>query len=65
MSKQDMKNINSNGESYHNIISKDMLEDICDTSQTNPKVNKSEAHDKIRTRIRQRQLEWKGALKAT
>ena len=65
MSEQDMKNLNSNGESYHNIISTEMLEDICDTSQTNHKVNKSEAHDKIRTRNRLRQLEWKGALKAT
>ena len=34
-------------------------------SQTHPNVNKREARYKIRDRIRQRQPEWKGALKAT
>ena len=42
-----------------------MLEDIRDRSQTYLNVNKREACYKIRDRIRQRQLEWKGALKAT
>ena len=40
-----------------------MLEDIRDRSQTN--LNRREARYKIRDRIRQRQLEWKGALKST
>ena len=65
MSEQDMENINSGDESDHDLISTEMLEDICDRSQTHPNVNKREAHYKIRDRIRQRQLEWKGALKAT
>ena len=42
-----------------------MLEDIRDGSQTHPNVNSREAHYKIRDRIRQSKLEWKGELKAT
>ena len=42
-----------------------MLEDICGGSQTHPNVNIKEVCYKIRDCIRQRQLEWKGALKAT
>ena len=42
-----------------------MLEEIHDVSQTHLNVNRREARYKIRDRIRQRQLEWKGALKAT
>ena len=41
-----------------------MLEDICDGSQSHPNVNKKEAHYKIRYRVKQRQSEWKGALRA-
>ena len=51
--------------SYHDLVSKDMLEDICDGSQTHPNVNRIEARYKIRDCIRQRQPECKGALKAT
>ena len=65
MSKQDMDAINYGDESVHDLISTEMLEDICDGSQTHQKVNKREAHYKIRDRIRQRQPEWKRALKAT
>ena len=65
MSKQDMENINAGDESDHDIISTDMLEDIRDGSQTHPNVNKREARYKICDRIRQRQSEWKGALKVT
>ena len=46
-------------------MSTDMLEDICYGSQSHPNVNKREAHYKIRDHIKQRQPEWKGALKAT
>ena len=42
-----------------------MLEEIRDGSQTHPNVNIREARYKICDRIRQRQLEWKGVLKAT
>ena len=42
-----------------------MIEDICDGNQTHPNFNRREARYKIRDHIRQRQLEWKGALKDT
>ena len=42
-----------------------MLEDIRDGSQSYPNFNRREASYKIRDNIRQRQPEWKGALKAT
>ena len=65
MSEQDMENLDSNEESDHDLISTEMLEDIRDWSQTHPNVNKREARCKIPDRIKQRQSEWKGALKAT
>ena len=52
-------------DSDHDIISTEMLEDICDRSQSHPNVNRREARYKIRDRIRQIQSEWKGALKST
>ena len=64
MSEQDMENINSGDDSDHDLISTEMLEDIRDGSQTHPNVNRREARYKIRDRIRQRQSERKGALKA-
>ena len=48
-----MKNINSGDESDHDIISTEMLEDICDGSHTHPNFNRREARYKIRDRIRQ------------
>ena len=39
MSEQDMENINSGDESDHDLISTEMLEDICDRSQTHPNIN--------------------------
>ena len=53
MSEQDMENINSDYDSDHDLIPKQMLEDICDESQTHTNVNKREARYKIRDRIRQ------------
>ena len=64
-SEQDMENINYGDESDHDLISMEIVEDIRGGSQTYPNVNRREARYKIRDRIRQRQLEWKGALKAT
>ena len=58
MSEQDMEDINSGDESDHDLISTDMLEDICDRSQTHQNVNRREARYKIRDCIRQRQSEW-------
>ena len=42
----------------------DMLEKIRDGSQSHTNVNRREARYRICDRIKQRQLEWKGALKA-
>ena len=64
MSEQDMDAIHSDDESDHDLISTEMLEYIRDGSQTNPNVNIREARYKICDRIRQRQSEWKVALKA-
>ena len=63
MSEQDMENIHSNDESDHDLLSTEILQDICDGSQTRTNVNKREARYKIRDRVRQRQSEWKGAFK--
>ena len=59
-----MENLDSNEKSYHDFISTEMLEDIRDGSQTHLNVNKREARCKIRDHVKQRQPEWKGALKA-
>ena len=60
-----MNNIDENEKSDHDLITTETLEDIRDGSQTHPTVNKRRARFKIRDRIKQRQPEWKGALKAT
>ena len=60
-----MDAMDSDGESDHDIISTDMLENICDGSQSHTKVNQIESRYKICDHIRQRQSEWKGALKST
>ena len=65
MSEQDMDAMNSGDESDHDIISMEMLEDISDRSQTHKNVNIREVRYKIQDSIRQRQQEWKGALKST
>ena len=65
MSEQDMENLDFVDESDHYLISTEMLHDIHDGRQTHVNVNKREARYKIRDSVRQRQLEWKGALKAT
>ena len=65
MSEQYMDAINSGDESDHDIISMEMLEDICDGSQTHPNINRRESRYKIRDFIMQRQSKWKGELKAT
>ena len=46
-------------ESYHYIISTEILEKIRDGSQSHPKVNCREARDKIIDHIRQRQSDRK------
>ena len=59
-----MENLDSNENSDHDHISTEMLHEICDGSQTYPNVDKREARWKIRDHIKQKKLEWKGALKA-
>ena len=46
-------------------MSTDMLEGICDGSQSHLNVNNREASYKIRDRIKERQSKWKGAIKST
>ena len=65
MNEQDMENLNSNEQSVHDLIYTEMLEDICDGSQTHPNDNRIESRYKICNHVRQRQSEWKGELKAT
>ena len=65
MNEQDMENLDSNEKSNHDLISTEMLEDIHDGSQTHPNINKLEARCEIRDRVRRKELQWKGALKAT
>ena len=65
MSEQDMEDINSGNESDHDLISTEMLEDMRDGSQTHPNVHRREERNIVCDCIRQRQLEWKGALKDT
>ena len=65
MSEQDMEDINSVDESDHDLISTEMLVDIRDRSHTHPNINRRETRYKICDSIKQRQSEWKGALKAT
>ena len=57
--------MDSGDESDHYLISMEMLEKICDGSQSHPNVNQREACHKIHDHIRQRQSEWKGALLST
>ena len=60
-----MDAINYGDESDHDLISTEILEEICDGSQTHPNFNRREAHYRIRDCFKQRQSEKKGALKAT
>ena len=53
LSKEEMDSMNSGDELDHDLISTEMLEDICDGIQSHPNVNQREASYKIRDRIRQ------------
>ena len=65
LSEEDMDDIDSGNESEHDLISMEMLENICDKSQSHPNFNQREAYYKICGCIRKRQSELKGVLKAT
>ena len=60
-----MDAMDSRDESDDETMSTEMLEDILDRSKSHTNINRREARYKIRDRIRKRQSEWKGALKAT
>ena len=60
-----MDAMDSGNESDDDPISTEMLEDICDGSQSHMKVNRREECYKIRDGIKKTQSEWKGTLKAT
>ena len=55
LSEEDIYAMDSGDESYHDLISTEMLEDIRDGVQSHPNVNQIEACYKILDRIRQRQ----------
>ena len=57
--------MDSGDESYHDLISTEMIENFCDGRESHPNVNRRESRYKIRHFIWQRQPEWKGVLKAT
>ena len=65
MSEQDMDAITYGDESDHDLTSTEMLEDIRDGSQNHPNIKSREVIYKTNDCIRQRQSEWKEALKAT
>ena len=65
MSKQDMENLEEKRNFDDDLISTETLHDICDGNQTHPNIDKREARLKIRDSIKQKKLEWKGALRAT
>ena len=52
-------------ESDDEPMSTEILEEICDVSQSHLDVNRRDTHYKFRDRIKQIQLEWNGELKAT
>ena len=57
--------MDSGDESDHDLIYTEMLENIRDRSQSRTNIDQRESRYKIRDSIRQRQSEWKGALKYT
>ena len=65
LSEEEIDVMDSGDESDDEPMSTEMLEDICDGSQSRLSVNRREARYKIRDFIKQRQSEWKVALKAT
>ena len=62
-SEEEMDAMDSINDSDDETMSMEMLEDIRDGSQYDPNANRREAHYKIRDHIKQRQPEWKRALK--
>ena len=57
--------MDSGYDSDNDLISTEILENICDVSQSHLNNIRTEAHYKIRHHIRKIKLERKGAIKAT
>ena len=65
MSKRDMESLDEKEKVNDDLISTETLHDICDGTQTNTNIDKREARLKMRDRVKQKKLQWKGALRAT
>ena len=65
ISEAETDTMSSGDESDAGPMSIDILEDICDRSQSRLSKNRIETHYNIRYRIKQRLEEWKGALLLT
>ena len=65
MSKKDMENIDEKEKFDDDLISTEALHDIRDGNETHPSIDKREARLAISDRIKQKKLQWKGALRAT
>ena len=65
LSVEEMNALDSGDEFNDEHLSTDMLEDICDRSQSHTNIHRREACYKIRDGIKQKQTKWKVALKAT
>ena len=65
MSEKDMENIDGKEKFDDDLISTETLHDIRDGNQTHPNIDKMEARLEIRDSIKQKKLQWKGALRAT
>ena len=60
-----MENLDETEKFNEDLISTETLHDICDGNQTHLSINKRGARLEIRDIIKQKNLQWKGALKAT
>ena len=65
MSQQDMENLDEKEKFDDDLISTEMLHEICDGNQTHPSIDKREARLKIRDCIKQKKSQRKGALRTT
>ena len=65
ISEEEIDAMDYGDESDDDPMSMEILEDICNGSQSHPNFNRREARYKVRDHIKQIQLECKGTLKAT
>ena len=65
LSEKEMDEMDSRDGSDAELISTEMLEDICDRSKSYLNINRIEARYELLYNIKQRQPEWEGALKYT